>query len=79
MQQQQQWRKLSGQIIEGLIEDEVRETVLREKENGNELKVCIGTDSQVKTFIEKTARGKETEFAPMCADNAFGSSRWAKT
>ena len=39
MQQQQQWRKLSGQLIEGSIEDEVRETVLREKENGNELKV----------------------------------------
>ena len=57
--QQQQWRKLSGQIIEGLIEDEVRETVLREKENGNELKVCIGTDSQVKTFIEKSAREKK--------------------
>ena len=63
MQQQQQWRKLSGQLIEGSIEDEVRNTVLREKENGNVLKVCIGTDSQVKAFTEKTARGKETEFA----------------
>ena len=61
--QKQQWRKLSGQLIEGSIEDEVRQTVLREKENGNELKVCIGTDSQVKAFTEKTLRGKETEFA----------------
>jgi uncharacterized protein len=54
-QHQHQWRKLNGQLIEGSIEDEVRQTVLREKEAGNELKVCIGTDSQVK--------GKETDFA----------------
>jgi uncharacterized protein len=54
-QHQHQWRKLSGQLIEGSIEDEVRQTVLREKEAGNELKVCIGTDSQVK--------GKDTDFA----------------
>jgi len=50
-----QWRKLSGQKIFLPIEDEVRATVIREKEMGHELKVCIGTDSQVK--------GKETEFA----------------
>ncbi len=54
-QHQHQWRKLNGQLIEGSIEDEVRSTVLREKEEGNELKVCIGTDSQVK--------GKDTDFA----------------
>jgi uncharacterized protein len=54
-QHQHQWRKLNGQLIEGSIEDEVRRTVLREKEDGNELKVCIGTDSQVK--------GKDTDFA----------------
>lgn len=53
--QQQQWRKLSGQKILTSIEDEVRTAVLREKEMGHQLKVCIGTDSQVK--------GKETEFA----------------
>jgi uncharacterized protein len=55
MEQQHQWRKLNGQLIEGSIEDEVRQTVLREKEAGNELKVCIGTDSQ--------AKGKDTDFA----------------
>jgi uncharacterized protein len=54
-QHQHQWRKLNGQLIEGSIEDEVRRTVLKEKEDGNELKVCIGTDSQVK--------GKDTDFA----------------
>jgi uncharacterized protein len=52
---QQQWRKLSGQKILIPIADEVRSAILREKEMGNELKVCVGTDSQVK--------GKETEFA----------------
>jgi predicted RNase H-related nuclease YkuK (DUF458 family) len=52
---QQQWRKLSGQKILPPIEDEVRAAILREKEMGHQLKVCIGTDSQVK--------GKETEFA----------------
>jgi predicted RNase H-related nuclease YkuK (DUF458 family) len=51
---QQQWRKLSGQKITS-IEEEVRSAIVREKEMGHELKVCIGTDSQVK--------GKETEFA----------------
>ncbi len=55
MKQQHQWRKLNGQLIAGSIEEEVRQTVLREKEAGNELKVCIGTDSQVK--------GKDTDFA----------------
>jgi uncharacterized protein len=53
--QQPQWRKLSGQKISCSIEDEVKAAVLREKEMGHQLKVCIGTDSQVK--------GKETEFA----------------
>ena len=51
---QQQWRKLNGQKIIS-IADEVRSAIVREKEMGHELKVCIGTDSQVK--------GKETEFA----------------
>ena len=55
MEHQQQWRKLSGQKILRPIEDEVRFAILREKEMGHQLKVCIGTDSQVK--------GKETEFA----------------
>jgi predicted RNase H-related nuclease YkuK (DUF458 family) len=55
MEQLQQWRKLNGQRIELPIEDEVRKAIVQEKENGNDLKVCIGTDSQVK--------GKETEFA----------------
>jgi predicted RNase H-related nuclease YkuK (DUF458 family) len=59
---QQQWRKLSGQKIAS-IEDEVRSAIIREKEMGHELKVCIGTDSQVKACANRTVGGKETEFA----------------
>jgi len=55
MEQIHQWRKLSGERIRNSIEDEVRAVILREAAAGNALKVCIGTDSQVK--------GKETEFA----------------
>ena len=55
MEQQQKWRKLDGTRIRQPIEDEIRSVILKEKESGHELKVCIGTDSQV--------HGKETEFA----------------
>jgi len=53
--EQQQWRKLSGERIKIPIIDEVTNVLKREREAGHEMKVCIGTDSQVK--------GKETEFA----------------
>ncbi|HZE84812.1 MAG TPA: ribonuclease H-like YkuK family protein [Puia sp.] len=52
---EQEWRRLDGALIERPIEDEIRATLVKGKEMGHELKVCIGTDSQVK--------GKETEFA----------------
>jgi uncharacterized protein len=53
--EQQRWRKLSGDRIKIPIADEVTNVLKREREAGHEMKVCIGTDSQVK--------GKETEFA----------------
>lgn len=53
--EQQQWRRLDGTRIKRSIEEEVRAVLIREKEMGHTVKVCIGTDSQVK--------GKETEFA----------------
>jgi len=53
--EQQQWRKLDGTKIKSSIENEVRRVIVREKEAGHQLKVCIGTDSQVKS--------RETEFA----------------
>jgi predicted RNase H-related nuclease YkuK (DUF458 family) len=52
---QQQWRKLNGQKIGRPIEDEVTDVIASERAMGHELKVCIGTDSQVK--------GADTEFA----------------
>lgn len=55
----QQWRKFDGEIIRKSIQDEVRSMVIREKEMGHKLKVCIGTDSEVKSSI--------TEFATVIA------------
>lgn len=49
------WRKFDGEEIELPIKSAVEDAIRREAEVGNKLKVCIGTDSQVK--------GIETEFA----------------
>ena len=45
------WRKFSGEILQTPILDEVEKTIERETNAGNKLKVCIGTDSQVKGAI----------------------------
>jgi uncharacterized protein len=55
METAQQWRQLNGRRITRSIEDEVWSVLEKERAEGHELKVCIGTDSQVK--------GRETEFA----------------
>lgn len=49
------WRRFNGEPIEFPIKKAVEDAIVRENEAGNRLKVCIGTDSQV--------RGAETEFA----------------
>jgi len=49
------WRKFNGDPIELPILDAVEHAIKRETEKGHRLKVCIGTDSQVK--------GRETEYA----------------
>lgn len=49
------WRRFDGRPITLPIQEAVQETILREKARGHRLKVCIGTDSQV--------RGKTVEFA----------------
>jgi len=49
------WRRLNGQKIELPIKEAVEQTIIREQGLGHSLKVCIGTDSQV--------RGKVIEFA----------------
>lgn len=49
------WRRLNGHRIELPIKKAVEEAILREKTNGHKLKICIGSDSQV--------RGNAIEFA----------------
>lgn len=49
------WRRFSGDTIELPIKAAVERALLREINNGHRLKVCIGTDSQVK--------GSRVEFA----------------
>lgn len=49
------WRKFNGDIIQIPIKEKVRQAIERETALGYRLKVCIGTDSQVK--------GVQTEFA----------------
>lgn len=49
------WRRLNGQAIEPPLKEAVKETLEIEKELGHQIKVCIGSDSQV--------RGEVTEFA----------------
>ena len=49
------WKKFSGETISSPIISEVEQAIEREVLMGNKLKVCIGTDSQVK--------GSMTDFA----------------
>ncbi|MEI6184212.1 MAG: ribonuclease H-like YkuK family protein [Bacteroidota bacterium] len=49
------WRKFNGESIELPIKQAVKDAIIRETTKGIKLKVCIGTDSQVK--------GSDTEFA----------------
>ena len=42
------WKKFSGENLPVDLVAEVERTIERETEAGNKLKVCIGTDSQVK-------------------------------
>lgn len=41
------WRKLDGSKLSNDILKEVENTIVQERNKGNKLKVCIGTDSQV--------------------------------
>ncbi|MEE1945435.1 ribonuclease H-like YkuK family protein [Pedobacter sp. KR3-3] len=45
------WKKFSGEVIHSSILEEVEQAIIRETGNGFKLKVCIGTDSQVKGAI----------------------------
>jgi len=45
------WKKFNGEVLQQDILDEVNNVIIRENEIGNKLKVCIGTDSQVKGLV----------------------------
>jgi len=45
------WRRLNGDRIELPIKKAVEQTIIRETNAGHKLKVCIGTDSQVRGDI----------------------------
>ncbi len=45
------WKKFNGEILQTPIIAEVEQVIEREYNLGNKLKVCIGTDSQVKGAI----------------------------
>ncbi|MBK8955046.1 MAG: hypothetical protein IPM34_05755 [Saprospiraceae bacterium] len=49
------WRRLNGDSIEIPILEAVEQTIIREREAGYRLKLCIGTDSQT--------RGDHVDFA----------------
>ncbi|MEL7223098.1 MAG: ribonuclease H-like YkuK family protein [Bacteroidota bacterium] len=49
------WRRLNGQKIEADIKAVVEQTIQKELADGHRLKICIGSDSQVK--------GKVVEYA----------------
>lgn len=49
------WRRFSGEPLRIPVKSAVEEAIIRETDKGFKLKVCIGTDSQV--------RSMETEFA----------------
>jgi uncharacterized protein len=45
---EKEWRRLNGQKIEPSIQAAVEQTIIEESALGNKLKICIGTDSQVR-------------------------------
>ena len=45
------WRKFNGEFIELPIKAKVEETLIKESKLGHKLKVCIGSDSQVRGNI----------------------------
>ena len=62
------WRRLNGQRIELPIKEAVEAALVREIDQGHNMKVCIGSDSQVRNGITEFAtvivflREKKGEF-----------------
>lgn len=51
METQFTWRRLNGDALEGNLKESVEKVLIREIDLGNKLKVCIGSDSQIKGKI----------------------------
>jgi predicted RNase H-related nuclease YkuK (DUF458 family) len=49
------WRRLNGQKLEGDLHALVENTIIEERNKGNKLKVCIGSDSQCRGVITEYA------------------------
>jgi len=49
------WRRLDGTRLEGKLLANVEAAIIREKEAGHKLKLCVGTDSQVKGDVAEFA------------------------
>lgn len=45
------WRRLNGQTIDLPIKEAVEKAIIRETKQGHRLKVCIGSDSQVRSGV----------------------------
>jgi len=45
------WKRFNGEELSEDILEEVSKVITKEYESGNKLKVCIGTDSQVKGLV----------------------------
>ena len=52
---QKKWRRLDGTRLKGNLLEVVERTLLREKEAGHRLKLCIGSDSQVRSSVVEFA------------------------
>jgi len=52
---EQNWRKLNGERIQPSIKEAVEKTIIEQHEQGFKLKVCIGTDSQVRNEVTEYA------------------------
>lgn len=52
---EEKWRRLNGTRIELPIKEAVEKTIKEQHEQGFKLKVCIGTDSQVRSEIVEYA------------------------
>lgn len=49
------WRRLNGDRLQLPIKEAVKQTIIKEKAAGHNLKICIGTDSQVRAGINEFA------------------------